>query len=74
MTDYAACHIRTSRAGSFYYAQPRDSGVMRVYYDSKLYEYKIPYARGRCREIKQWIEDVFNSRVTGKYPNYYAES
>jgi hypothetical protein len=75
---YGIYHIRTSKAGSHYYTQPREKGVVRVWYDSKLYEYHIPCAKGQHRKIRCWVEQVFcevkDYRVTGKYPNYFVES
>jgi hypothetical protein len=78
MSNYSLYHVRTSKAGSFYYSQPRERGVMRVWYDSSLYEYRIPFTKGNYRKIRAWIEDAFannhgDCRVTGNYPNYDAE-
>lgn len=69
----------THRAGSYGYNKPRERGEMLLYDDpdGKVHRFKIPYAKGKARDIKDWIYcdlyDYEKIRITGSWPVYHVE-
>jgi hypothetical protein len=70
MTDFAHTHVRTSRAGSYYYAEKLPRGHVEIIHDQRRYVYNmIGYGRP-ARALKMWIASVFDRPVKGRYPRY----
>jgi hypothetical protein len=76
MIDIALFHLRTARAGSAAYNEPRQRGTLEIWHDQKRYVYDLnglSVTAGECRRFIEnaWESELFNDyKLTGKYPSY----
>ena len=76
MDNFSMTHVRTSRAGSYYYNESLARGHVEIYHDQKRYVYDMRGYKRPAKAFKNWIRSMFDDeigedgRLVGSWPRY----